>query len=127
MNKIRSIITLIAVLCIAAWTFNITVKICRYVDFSSPSSEGADGVGSFSAPVRLDGRVMSVAEFQEWLKKRDYYKGKIDGKVSDDYINSLTQIAWDNMYNDQCGVADVRAAVATRSQKPEVRIQNGGE
>ncbi len=54
---------------------------------------------------------MSVAEFQTLLKKRGYYHGKIDGWVSKDYINSLTQTAWDKAYNDQCGVADMRAAM----------------
>lgn len=34
MNKLKSIIVFITVLCIAAWTFNITVGICK--DFSSP-------------------------------------------------------------------------------------------
>ncbi len=100
------IVAVIAIVC-----FGIVFEICRYVDFSSPSSKETAGVGSFSAPVRLGGTMMSVSEFQEWLEKRGYYKGKIDGKVSKDYINSLTQIAWDKAYNDQCGTEDVRAAL----------------
>ena len=84
------------------------------VAVSSPSSKEASGVGTFSAPVRLDGTVMSLSEFQTWLKKRGYYTGSIDGKVSKDYVNSLTQDAWDKAYNDQCGVEDVRAALGDR-------------
>ena len=101
-----AVVAVIGIVC-----FGITLKICRHTSFSSPSSKGAAGVGVFSAPVRLDGTVMSVAEFQTWLKKRGHYKGKIDGKVSKDYINSLTQTAWDAAYNDQCGTEDVRLAL----------------
>ncbi len=78
--------------------------------FSSPSSKEVVAIRLISSPVRLDGRLMSVAEFQTWLKKRGHYTGSIDGKVSKDYRNSLTQIAWDEAYNDQCGVEDMRAA-----------------
>ncbi len=97
-------------------SFGVTVAIVIGISnppvaVSSPSSKEASGVGVFSAPIRLDGTVMSVAEFQTWLKKRGHYKGKIDGKVSKDYINSLTQTAWDKAYNDQCGVEDMRAAM----------------
>jgi len=81
----------------------------------------ADGVAAVAAaPVGLEGEVMSLPEFQRWLKKRGYYTGKIDGKVSPDYINSQTQTAWDKAYCDQCGRADVAAAVAARKRKADV-------
>ena len=111
----QQITLLVAVIVILAFggTVAIVVAISNPpVAVSSPCSEEMAGVDAQSAPVRLDGTAMSVSEFQAWLKKRGYYKGKIDGKVSNDYINSQTQIAWDAMYNDQCGVEDMRAAVS---------------
>ncbi len=108
----QNIKIIIVVGCLMCLTFSATVWAVKELNgFSSPSSEEAGGADDLSAPVRRDGTVMSLSEFQTWLKKRGYYKGKIDGKVSPDYINSLTQDAWDNAYNDQCGTEDVRLAL----------------
>ncbi len=118
MNKLlQHIKVIIVVACLLCLTFSATVWAVKEINgFSEKktSSKEATGVGTFSAPVAVDGTVMSVAEFQTLLKKRGYYKGKIDGKVSKDYINSLTQTAWDKAYNDQCGVEDYKT-----SQRPE--------
>ena len=110
----KQITLFVAVIVIVA--FGVTVAIVIGISnppvaVSSPSSKGTDGVGAFSAPVRPDGGVMSLMEFQTWLKKRGYYTGKIDGKVSKDYINSQTQTAWDKAYCDQCGIEDVKVAL----------------
>ncbi len=104
------VVVLIAIVCFGI-TVAIVIAINPPVAVSSPSSEETGGSGALSAPVRHDGTVMSVAEFQTWMAKRGYYHGKIDGKVSKDYINSLTQTAWDKAYCDQCGVEDMKVAM----------------
>lgn len=100
------IAVIVALICAGA-----VFKVCGHMNFSSPSSKETDGASDMLAPVRLDGTVMSLTEFQTWLAKRGYYKGKIDGKVSPDWRNSETQKAWDAMFNDQCGAEDVKAAL----------------
>ena len=113
-NILRNIVKIITVVCLMCLTFSATVwAVKEFESFSQqkPSSKEVAVVGAFSAPVRPDGTVMSVAEFQRWLKDRGYYTGKIDGWVSDDYINSLTQIAWDAMFNDQCAAEDMKIAM----------------
>ncbi len=115
MNKfLQDIKVIIVVACLVCLTFSATVWAVKEINgFSGKktSSKEATGVGTFSAPVAVDGTVMSVAEFQTWLKKRGYYHGKIDGKISPDWRDSQTQDAWDKAYNDQCGVEDMRVTM----------------
>ena len=101
--RVRIIVVLIAVGCFAA---AYAVVRGANMGFSSPSSKGAGRVEVLSAPVGPEGRLMSGAEFQTWLKKKGYYKGPIDGKAG-----RLTQEAWDRAYCDQCAVEDMKVAL----------------
>ena len=47
------------------------------------------------------GRLISIKQVQEFLAEEGYYHGKIDGYLSDDWLNSKTQKAWDDWYCDQ--------------------------
>ena len=86
MNKTRSIITLLTILCIAAWTFNITIGICK-------SFLPSEVVASNQSAATFT----STMDLQRELNRRDPdLKLKVDG-----VYGPLTQAAHERAIGDQ--------------------------
>ncbi len=91
---IQDIIRVIIVICIAAWTFNITVNVCREV-FSPP---GGPADAPQAKQAHHPARFYSTIERQRILRDEGIYHGDIDGKRGDLTIAAEQEHA--KLYNE---------------------------
>ena len=83
--------------------FGSIAFVCQHYDFSPlrPVSTAGEQQGCAHLLSYTSGaQPTSIKAWQQFLSDEGYYHGKIDGYLSNDWINSKTQKAWDDWYCD---------------------------